>query len=220
MPNIPTPESTIFFVCDLQTRFQPAIYGFDQVVSTANKLVKLAKILGIEVLATTQYGKVFGPVDPGVGLDTLGPLHLGTFDKTLFSMVVSEVVDILTARPHIKHVVIFGIEAQICVLQTTLSLLSLPNPPVPYIIADGTSSSNTFELPILFERLRQEGAVVTTSESLGFQLVGTSSNPKFREFSQYVKDYKDSTTLAGEVLLLGKAPKTEQEASATNEQTA
>ncbi|KAF8076025.1 isochorismatase domain-containing protein [Lyophyllum atratum] len=205
---MPTPlaESTLFFCCDLQTGFRPSIYGYDQVVTTANKMVKLAKILGIEVVSTTQYAKVFGGVDPGVDLDSLGPLKLPTIDKSLFSMVTDEVKAILEARPHIKHIVIFGIEGQICVLQTTLSLLALPAKYTPYIVADGVSSSSTFELPILFDRLRQEGAIVATSESLGFQLVGTSSNPKFKAFSQFVKETKAATTKAGEVLFLGKAP--------------
>ena len=136
-------------------------------------------------------------------------------------MVVPEVVSILEARPHIKNVVIFGIEvrvtmtlvsilwpdlqqAQICVLQTTLSLLDLPGNLKVYIVADGVSSTKTGELPLLFDRLRQEGAVVTTSESLGYELVATGSNPKFKAFSQFVKDTKDQTIAAEQVLLLGK----------------
>ncbi|KAG6866001.1 hypothetical protein C0991_009673 [Blastosporella zonata] len=168
-------------------------------------MVKLAKILGIEVVSTTQYAKVFGDIDPGVGLDALGSLKLPVIDKSLFSMVTDEVKAILDARPHIENVVIFGIEGQICVLQTTLSLLALPKKYTPYIVADGVSSSATFELPILFDRLRQEGARVSTSESLGFQLVSTSANPHFKPFSKFVKETKEATTKAGEVLLLGKS---------------
>ncbi|KAG6830627.1 hypothetical protein H0H92_015719 [Tricholoma furcatifolium] len=148
---------------------------------------------------------VFGDVDPGVDLDSLGPLKLPVIDKTLFSMVTDEVKAILEARPRIENIVIFGIEGQICVLQTTLSLLALPKKYTPYIIADGVSSSATFELPILFDRLRQEGAIVTTSESLSFQLVGTSANPLFKPFSKFVKETKEATTEAGEILLLGRS---------------
>jgi len=198
---IPQPQATLFFCCDLQTGFRAGIYGYDHVVGTANKMVKLAKLLGIEVVATTQNARVFGGVDPGVDLDSLGPLKLPIIDKTLFSMVTDEVKAILEDRPHIENVVIFGIEGQICVLQTALSLLDLPRKYIPYVVADGVSSSATFELPILFDRLRQEGAIVTTSESLSFQLVGTSSNPLFKPFSQLVKGTKHATTQAGEALI-------------------
>lgn len=170
---------------------------------------------------------VLGGIDPGVGLDTLGPLHIGTIDKLLFSMVTQELIDILDARPHIQNVVIFGIEvilyfvfleylpspnstdrqAQICVLQTTLSLLSYSRPIKPYIIADGVSSSNAFEIPILFDRLRQEGAIVTTTQSFGYQIVGSATHPQFKAFAQYNKETGEAGNLAGKTLLGYFAPK-------------
>jgi len=185
------------------------MYGFDQVVSTANKLLKIAKILGIEVVCTTQYAKALGPIDPAIDIESLGSLHLGTFDKTNFSMLIPEVYAILESRPSLKSVVIFGIEAHICVVQTALSLLSLSprqEPLIPYIIADGVSSSNSFEIPIALARLRQEGAWVTTSEGLAYQLIGNATHPQFKPFSLLIREYKDFNTEAGEVLLQGKLP--------------
>lgn len=55
-------------------------------------------------------------------------------------------------------------------MQTALDLLR--NGTIPYVLADGVSSCNSQEIPISLERLRQAGAVITTSESLLFQLVG------------------------------------------------
>ena len=66
------------------------------------------------------------------------------------------------------------------------------------------SSCNRFEIPIALQRLRQEGAVVTTSESLAFQLIGTASHPLFKTFSQFIREQKESTKLVGDALLLGK----------------
>lgn len=62
-------------------------------------------------------------------------------------------------------------------MQTALDLLR--NEITPYILADGVSSCNKQEISIALERLRQAGAVITTSESLLFQLVGTSSSGAF-----------------------------------------
>ena len=50
-----------------------------------------------------------GETVPEVDLDGLGPLHLGTFDKTLFSMATPEVLSMLQ-RYSIKTIVLMGIE--------------------------------------------------------------------------------------------------------------
>jgi hypothetical protein len=63
-------------------------------------------------------------------------------------------------------------QSHVCVMQTTLDLLRRGI--TPYILADGVSSCNKQEIPIALERLRQAGAIITSSESLLFQLVGKS----------------------------------------------
>ncbi|KAK0467754.1 Isochorismatase-like protein [Desarmillaria tabescens] len=160
------PESTIIFICDMQNKFRPAIHGYDQVVPTVNKMLKIAKIVGCEVLVTTQNCKALGPTDPAIDLVSLGSLHVGTADKTLFSMLTPEVNNVLLSRPHIKTVVLMGIEAHICILQTALGLLEGHKFKV-YILADGVASSHPTEMNIALDRLRHEGVVVSTSESSG-----------------------------------------------------
>jgi nicotinamidase-related amidase len=66
--------------------------------------------------------------------------------------------------------VIVGIESHICVAQTTIDLLA--NGHKVYVLADGVSSCNPQEVPIALDRLRKEGAVVTTSESFLFECMG------------------------------------------------
>ncbi|RDB20462.1 Isochorismatase domain-containing protein 2 [Hypsizygus marmoreus] len=204
---IPTPASTIFFLCDLQSVFRSSIPGFDHLIFTANKLIKLAKILNCEVVSCTQAVRALGPLDPAIDLNSLGPLYLGTFDKSTFSMVTPQVQEILNARPAINNVVLFGIESHICVLQTALALLAptfRTQPYTPYVVADCLASHNAWEVPLVIDRLRQEGAIVTSSEGLGFQLVADAKHPGFKAFSLLTKETKEGTTRAGDALLLGK----------------
>ena len=91
-------------------------------------------------------------------------------DKTAFSMWIPEVARHFPASAGQHEIVIVGIEAHICVTQTTLDLLA--NGHKVYVLADGVSSCNAEEVKIALNRLRAEGAVVTTSESFLYELMG------------------------------------------------
>lgn len=166
-------------------------------------MIKLAKLLGCGVVCTTQNARALGPIDPAIDLQALGSLLLGNYDKTLFSMLVPKVLAVLEARPAINSIIIFGIESHVCVLQTVLSILSLRNYAV-HVVADGVSSCNAFEIPIALDRMRREGAIITTSETAAFQLMGDAGSPTFKAFSRLIKEERERTKMAGELLLQGR----------------
>lgn len=156
-----------------------------------------------------------GPVDPELDIASLGPLHINTIDKTLFSMLIPEIQEIfLTEKP--LNVVLMGIEVRtldrhysrmvtrfqshICILQTALALVSNRDIQV-YVVADAVSSCNAFEVPLAFDTMRHAGIKVLTSESLGFLLMRDASLPTFKEFSRIIKESKESTKAAGDALL-------------------
>jgi hypothetical protein len=83
-------------------------------------------------------------------------------------------------------------------------MLSLAHPYSVYVIADGVSSCNHFEVPIALARMQNEGATITTSESIAFQLVRDAAIPEFKTFSKMIKEEKESSKRVGEVLLARK----------------
>ena len=89
------------------------------------------------------------------------------------------------------EIVIVGIESHICVTQTTLDLLA--NGHKVYVLADGVSSCNRQEIPIALARLREAGAVVTTSESFLYECMGDASIPEFRSIAALVKETSSGT---------------------------
>ena len=153
-------------------------------------------ILGVPIFATTQNSTSLGPIVPELELDahssTKTVVHV---DKTAFSMWVPEIQSSLST-PH--EVAIVGIESHICVTQTTLDLLTYGHK--VYILADGVSSCNAEEVPIALRRLAKDGAVVTTSESFLFEVMGDASITGFRSVARLVKEQKDSTKEALQTL--------------------
>lgn len=144
------------FVCDMQEKFEKAIYGWSHVVATTNKLLKAAEILSIPVYYTTQLRGKLGNTVATLQID--GPAM--DVDKSLFSMCLPEVLEKLEPA---SSVVLVGIESHICITQTTLDLIQHGHG--VYIIADGVSSCNKEEVPIALRRLASAGATITTSES-------------------------------------------------------
>ncbi|XP_038058224.1 isochorismatase domain-containing protein 1-like [Patiria miniata] len=174
-------ESTVFFLCDMQEKFKPAIKYFSDIVEVAKRLTETSKILEIPLIVTEQYPKGLGST-----VSDLDITHaVGVFPKTKFSMVLPPVEEELQKRPNLRSVVLFGIEAHVCVQQTALDLLAKGLE--VHIVADACSSRSMMDRQFAYERLRQAGAIVTTSEAVIFQLLGESKHPKFKEVQALVK---------------------------------
>jgi len=149
-------------------------------------MVKAASILNIPIYATTQYRSRLG--------ETCSEIEIANavehVDKRAFSMWVPSIArHFSSAAP--SEVVLVGIESHICITQTTLDLLA--NGHKVYILADGVSSCNREEIPIALARLRQAGAIVTTSESFLYEAMGDSSIPEFRRIAALVTESKQDT---------------------------
>ena len=109
-------------------------------------------------------------------------------------------------------------QSHICILQTALALISHRNNYTTYVLADAVSSCNPAETtialyepssclcasPLIWPRraqMRAAGVIVTTTESLAYQLVRDAGAPEFKAFSSAVREEKDATAKAVEALL-------------------
>ena len=95
-------------------------------------------------------------------------------------------------------VLLVGIEAHICVTQTALDLLARGHG--VYVIADGISSCNREEVPVALRRLAAAGAVVTSSESVLYEIMRDAVIPEFKQIAGLVRESKDQTKAALQAL--------------------
>lgn len=82
--------------------------------------------------------------------------------------------------------VIYGIEAHICAKQTCFDLLERDYQ--VHLVIDGLSSMNSHDRTVGIEAMRDAGAVITTFQSLVFELTRIHTHPKFKELLKIVKD--------------------------------
>ncbi|KAJ0114050.1 hypothetical protein J7T55_007884 [Diaporthe amygdali] len=177
------------FVCDLQEKFRNAIYEFDKVVLTTQKVLRAAQALNIPIYTTTQNRARLGETVPELQQYLDSPLCKTHADKTLFSMFIPSVTEKLGTAP--AEIVLVGIESHICITQTALDARAAGHK--VYVLADGVSSCNKEEVPIALARLRAEGVVVTTSESWLYEFVGDAGIPEFKSIIGIVKDTSADT---------------------------
>ena len=103
--------------------------------------------------------------------------------KKLFSSAGCQ--EVLEAVKDKKYVIICGIEAHVCVLQTVIDLKEMGYQPV--LVEDCISSRNLHDKEIALLRARDEGALLTTSESILFELTVTAEHEQFKQISKLVK---------------------------------
>jgi nicotinamidase-related amidase len=174
-------EDTALLVVDLQEKLLPKIINADDVARNATFMVKAAKTLGVPVLATEQYPKGLGST-----VEPLRSLIEKVWEKQSFSAVrEGGVLDFLKSDARIK-VVLVGIEAHICVMQTVLDLLNQGFH--VFICVDAVSSRYAIDVKIALKRMQQAGAVLVTSETCVYELLETAANPVFKEISAMVQE--------------------------------
>jgi len=178
-------SETAFFLCDMQDKFRPSIQYFNQILEVAQRMVKAANLLEIPVVCTEQYPKGLGNTVSELSEILKENSKSKIFEKTKFSMLTDDVQSHLNSLDKTpQSIVLFGIEAHVCVQQTALDLLNSGFD--VHIVADSTSSRSMTDRMLAFERIRQSGGFITTSESVLFMLMESSKHPKFREVQKLI----------------------------------
>ena len=169
-------------VVDLQERLFPVIHQCDKLLERVLILLEGLKAMDIPILVTEQYPKGLGATLPQV-TELLEPS--GTIEKISFSCCGEPFFLSALEQLDKKRVIICGIEAHVCVLQTVIDLIAKGTTPV--VVADCISSRNPEDKKVALKRMRTEGALITTSESILFELAGEAGTPLFKHISRLVK---------------------------------
>jgi nicotinamidase-related amidase len=177
-------EQCALIVVDMQEKLLPPIWEKERLVRNVQLLIRLAGILKIPALVSTQYAKGLGNTAPDIAsmLPDTPPI-----DKLMFSCFGSDVFCSLLKRlPGQRTTVLLcGMETHICIMQTALG--ALRDGYLVHIAADAVSSRTELNWRIGLDRMRAAGAILSSTEMMIYELLRSSGAPAFREMLPHLK---------------------------------
>ncbi len=175
-------DNTVAVVIDIQERLFPHMFNKSQLETNVQILLDGLDILGMPFLLTEQYSKGLGSTIPSIQsrLEENRPIEKLTSSCCGENRFITELNKI-----NKKNVILVGIEAHVCVLQTVLDLVEFGFQPV--LVEDCVSSRRENDKLIAIERIRKSGAIVTTYESILLELCQVAGSEKFKQISKLIK---------------------------------
>jgi nicotinamidase-related amidase len=178
-------ERTALVVIDVQERLFPAMDADhrEEVMRNIKVLTATARRLHLETLVTEQYPKGLGHTLQELK-DAL-PAGVQPVEKVAFSCLGTDAFRSRLAATGARQLLLAGIEAHVCVLMSALDLLAEGFS--VHIVADAVTSRTQANWRLAMAQLRQAGAVVTTTETVLFQLLRQADTDDFRELARLIR---------------------------------
>jgi len=172
------PEQCVAVAVDYQERLMPVIHENRALAERSGILLAGLQVLKVPTCVTQQYTKGLGMTVPEI-TDAVGSTEY--IEKVEFSSYEA-ITNFIKGK---KFVIVCGIEAHICVLQTVIDLKAKGFQPI--LVADCISSRNPEDKKIALKRARDEGAILTTSESLLFELLKKAGTDTSKKIQRLIK---------------------------------
>jgi nicotinamidase-related amidase len=170
-------------VIDVQERLAAAMphEQLDRLTRNCTILLQAAQHLSVPTIVTEQYPKGLGPT-----LRELSPWvpAVGAAKKRCFSCCESDEFQARFDEDR-PQVILAGMEAHICVLQTALQLKAQGK--TVFVVEDATLSRSPVHHANAMQRLVQAGVIVSNTESVVFEWLKIAEGEAFKAISRLVR---------------------------------
>lgn len=173
-------ELSQLVLVDIQTKLL-AVMPTDDMLNNCIRLSTASRLLNVPVIITEQYPAGLGGTEPAL-LQSAG--HVAPIEKITFSCMatLSFKQQLAADKPQI---VLAGMEAHICILQTALDLLA--NGKQVFVVEDAIISRNVANKANAVARLRAAGCIIANTESILFEWLGMAQGDAFKAISKLIK---------------------------------
>lgn len=175
-------QESCLLIVDVQRKLLPATADPAAVIKGCAILMRAARRLGIPLLVSEQYPKGIGPTVPE--LRDLAP-EGAVMEKLHFSCGDDPAINNRLRGLGRPQVVIAGIEAHVCVLQTALRFRELGFE--VFVAGDACASRDPANARAAIQRLRQSDVQVASTEMVVFEWLNCAGTPEFKELMTLIK---------------------------------
>ncbi len=177
-------NSSFLLVVDMQEKLVPAIHRNQQIIANIGLLLRLASILNLPVMRTTQYQKGLGATIPEIaslttGLEPVDKVEFGCFGNDLFCRRLKD------RFPRANTMLLTGIESHICVAQTALGALEQGY--LVHVASDAVGSRSESNWQVGLRRMERAGALLSSTEMMLYELLGQSGTAEFKAILPFLK---------------------------------
>lgn len=175
------PIKNALLLIDIQEKIINPINNKDSIIKNIHKLISAYQILDENIFISEQNPNKLGETLPKL-------LPKEGFTKILkmdFSLATSQNLFEKLENKNITNLIICGIETHICIQQSVLEFLKQGYEVL--LISDAMGSRNKLDHEIALQRMLQKGAIITTTESIIFEICKTSDRKEFKQISSIIK---------------------------------
>jgi nicotinamidase-related amidase len=173
---------SLLLLVDTQTRLAPAVHDAAAAVQQCRLLIEVAQKLDVPVLAAEQYPEGLGPTVAELAA-LLNPAQV--YAKRHFSCAHDPGIVAALDGLARTEIVICGMEAHICVLQSALGLQARGLRTI--VVADAVASRRPVSRDLALERMRDHGVEIVTAEMVVFEWLREAATPRFRAILPLVR---------------------------------
>ena len=175
----------VLLVVDIQEKLVDTMVEKKKLIDNVKALVRTAEVFRLPVLVTEQ--EKLGETVPELrealtGQPKIRKLEFSCCQNAEFTSQLDKLGK--------RSIIVCGIEAHICVLQTVLDLIA--NHHHVLVVSDAVSSYSIVDRDAAIERMRDSGAIITTTEAAIYELTEKAGTEEFRRILEIVKERRKS----------------------------
>ena len=171
-------EQTVAIGIDYQEKLVPVIHKKEKLIENSRILLSGLSTLEVPICLTQQYTK-------GLGETVSEIIEAAGIKEHVEKISFSAYEDIKEFVKGKRFVILCGIEAHICVLQTVIDLIEHGH--VPILVVDCISSRKAYDRKIALKRAEKEGAFLTTYEAVLFELLKEAGTEQSKQIQRLIK---------------------------------